>query len=51
MGRDTLECRHDWKQIWEDDILMGYIYVYDECKKCRSTRNIGPGPLDLGTYK
>jgi hypothetical protein len=51
MGRDALSCRHDFQPIYEDHILMGSIYYYDECRRCKQKRNTEPGPLALGTYR
>lgn len=51
MGRDTLSCKHDFKPIYEDHVLMGSMYYGKECKKCRTVVDNGPGPLDLGTYR
>ena len=48
--KKTTECKHDWKPIYEDHILMGVIYYGQECTKCKQLKDAGPGPLDLGVY-
>lgn len=45
------DCKHDWKDIWEDTALLGLVYFGKECRKCRAKSDTGAGPLDLGTYK
>ena len=45
------KCKHVYKEIWEDHILMGNIFYGHECVKCKCHKPSTRGSLELGVYK